>query len=156
MSIEPSTAMDQLATGSIRICIAFILTVVLLLVESGQAFANIGSAHMPLYGCGGRCYGATSWTTTTEYFGASTDIQIVHFNCNIQPSCGQNLPGQNQWFVDNEIWLTDENSADCKVTTQQQCWVEVGYMKSFGSPNNEVFFWYDQRPNFTPGFGIMD
>ncbi len=89
------------------------------------------------YSCGnpssGHCYGVNAWTQGTEYFGAYTDITQVPMSC---PSgCGG--------FVDDEIWLIDDSSANCTSNDFGMCWVEAGSIASEGS--SPTYFWADAR-----------
>jgi hypothetical protein len=102
------------------------------------------------YACGdpridpaaGHCYGVTSWTQTTEYFGAFTDITRANINC---PSgCGG--------FVDNEMWLIDNNSPGCLANGFGMCWIEVGIIAEEGRPS--TFFWGEARPGMGDTFNI--
>jgi hypothetical protein len=90
------------------------------------------------YSCGdpqsGHCYGTSSWTQGSEYFGAYTDITQVEMSC---PSgCGG--------FVDDEIWLIDRSSNNCTTNDFGMCWVEAGTTANEGS--SPQFFWADGRP----------
>jgi hypothetical protein len=90
------------------------------------------------YSCGnpesGHCYGVNSWTQSTEYFGSYTNITQVEMSC---PSgCGG--------FIDDEMWLIDDNSSNCTSNSFGMCWVEAGTtVNEGGSP---TFFWADARP----------
>jgi hypothetical protein len=59
------------------------------------------------YSCGNasanHCYGQTSWSEKTQYFGSYVDRQEPPMNC--PSNCGG--------FIDNEMWLIDTNSAGC-------------------------------------------
>ena len=99
------------------------------------AFAAPASAQN--YNCGtpqqNHCYGVTAWSQTGEYFGAYSDITVGNLNC---PSgCGG--------FVDDEMWLSDYNSANCQSNQFGACWVEAGYLTSDGG--SQVYFWADAR-----------
>lgn len=90
------------------------------------------------YSCGNpqqnHCYGETSWTQGSEFFGAYTDITQVAMSC---PSgCGG--------FIDDEIWLIDTSSKDCLTNQFGMCWVEAGTITTEG--NNPTYFWADGRP----------
>lgn len=90
------------------------------------------------YSCGNpqqnHCYGETSWSQGSEFFGAYTDITQVAMSC---PSgCGG--------FIDDEIWLIDTSSKDCTTNQFQMCWVEAGTIFSEGG--SRTYFWADARP----------
>jgi hypothetical protein len=90
------------------------------------------------YSCGnpqsGHCYGRTRWHEQTQYFGAYTDVNQVTLSC---PSgCGG--------FIDDEIWLIDNQSTGCTTNQFGQCWVEAGSFTSDGG--SQIFFWADSRP----------
>ncbi|GHO90168.1 hypothetical protein KSF_002160 [Reticulibacter mediterranei] len=145
MNTEPSTAMSKLAPGSIRICIAFVLTAVLLLMESGQAFANVVLEHTSQYMCDNKCYGRNQWDNgASEYYGAYTEISVAHLQC--ASTC------DTDGLIDDEMWLFDD-SGGCHAQGIKWCWVEVGYMMHHDS-SNQIFFAYDMRPaatNNSPG-----
>jgi hypothetical protein len=101
-------------------------------------FLVVAAAQAQTYSCGdpskGHCYGKTTWTQASEYFGASTDITQVSMSC---PSgCGG--------FVDDEIWLIDTSSRYCMTTAWNMCWIEAGTIVKEGEPN--TFFWAECRP----------
>ena len=111
-----------------------IMQFVVLLLLCGAA----KHAHANPYSCGnpqsGHCYGISSWTQGSEYFGAYTDITQVAMSC---PSgCGG--------FVDDEIWLIDRSSSNCTTNDFNMCWVEAGTTADEGS--SPQFFWADARP----------
>lgn len=90
------------------------------------------------YSCGdpssNHCYGTTTWTQGSEYFGAYVDITQVPMAC---PSgCGG--------FIDDEIWLIDTSSANCTTNQFGVCWVEAGTITTENS--NPTYFWADGRP----------
>lgn len=149
MKTAPSSfVVSRFVRQSVRISVALALAGALIFVGYGRAFGKVGSQQAAQYSCGHRCYGTTTWSTTAEYAGASTDIQLAQFHCGL--ACTGNLGS-----IDNEMWLLDENSPACQQTAYQQCWVEAGYLMNHTSPY-EVFFWYDQRPNQNPAWGIVD
>jgi hypothetical protein len=95
------------------------------------------------YSCGnpttGHCYGIAEWHGPPQYFGAYTDILQVPMGC----------PLFCDGFIDNEIWIIDNNTVGCKANGFQMCWVEAGYMFDNGA-NHKQFFWADSRPiNFS-------
>lgn len=107
----------------------FVFPLLLMFFFAGRADA---------YSCGnpssGHCYGTTTWTQGSEYFGAYVDITQVEMAC---PSgCGG--------FIDNEIWLIDTSSANCTTNQFGVCWVEAGTIATEG--NNPTYFWADGRP----------
>lgn len=114
---------------------------------AGAAFLLWGQTSARAYSCGdpnsGHCYGVASWQEQPQYFGAYADILQVAMGC---PSgCGG--------FVDDEIWLTDTNTAGCQANPYGTCWVEAGYFFTDGS-NNAQFFWADSRPMNTSTFNL--
>lgn len=107
----------------------FVLPLIAMFFFAGRAGA---------YSCGdpskNHCYGETTWTQGTEYFGAYADIIQVQMAC---PSgCGG--------FIDDEIWLIDTSSANCTTNQFGMCWVEAGTTTNEGS--NPTYFWADGRP----------
>jgi hypothetical protein len=91
------------------------------------------------YKCGdasnAHCYAIASWEERPQYFGAYTDITQVAMSC---PSdCGG--------FLDDEIWLIDSNSPDCKTNKFTLCWIEAGTWMVAGTDGRH-FFWADGRP----------
>jgi hypothetical protein len=98
------------------------------------------------YSCGngsaGHCYGQTSWSEQTQYFGAYVDLQEPTMNC--PSNCGG--------FIDNEIWLIDSNSSGCTSNSFGQCWVEAGYIAQSGQSTQ--FFWADSRPQTSSTFNL--
>jgi hypothetical protein len=105
------------------------------------------------YKCGDaskdHCYANVTWEERPQYFGAYTDITQVAMSC---PSdCGG--------FVDDEIWLNDTNSPDCKTNgmatdrTAGVCWVEAGTIMEAGMDGRH-FFWADARPLKTNTFNL--
>jgi hypothetical protein len=88
------------------------------------------------YKCGMyHCYAVTSWEERPQYFGAYTDITQVAMRC----------PGDCGGFVDDEIWLVDTRSPDCKTNGFNRCWVEAGTV-AFAEADGRYFFWADARP----------
>jgi len=90
------------------------------------------------YRCGtpdkDHCYAVNTWTQRTEYFGAYADISSASLECN---DC--------DGFVDDEIWLVDSASPQCKPTGDKDpCWVEAG---AVALDRNPQFFWADSRPD---------
>jgi hypothetical protein len=113
------------------------LLLILLLYRSGTAYG---------YSCGtpssGHCYATATWQAQPEYFGAYTDIVEANLAC---PSgCGG--------FVDDEIWLVDDNSSGCQSNGFGMCWVEAGYIATEGS--SKVYFWADARPTTSSTFNL--
>jgi hypothetical protein len=102
------------------------------------AFMALAGTSSAQYSCGdpssGHCYGTTTWTEQPEYFGAYTDIRVA-------PMATSDRAG----FVDNEMWLVDENSPECRGNRFGMCWVEAGY---FALPefNGPQFFWAQVAP----------
>ncbi len=98
------------------------------------------------YSCGnasaGHCYGQTSWSEQTQYFGAYVDLQEPSMNC--PSNCGG--------FIDNEIWLIDSSSTPCVANSFGQCWVEAGYIAQSGGGTQ--FFWADSRPQSSSTFNL--
>jgi hypothetical protein len=113
--------------------------VAFLLLSAAMCFASN-------YSCGnasaGHCYGQTSWSEQTQYFGAYVDLQEPTMNC--PSNCGG--------FIDNEIWLIDTNSAACKSNSFGECWVEAGYITQAGQGTQ--FFWADSRPQTSSTFNL--
>jgi len=104
--------------------------------------------HAVTYSCGtpssGHCYGVNAWQKGGggEYFGAYADIVQDRLSC---PSgCGG--------FVDDELWLVDDNSSGCVANPFKMCWVETGTIAIDGS--NAVYFWADARPISTSTFNL--
>src|ERR1700724_2061011 len=87
------------------------------------------------YSCGdasnGHCYGEVQWKNTAsgQFNGASTEIDVVPLKCS---GCSSYIVGDqercpligNCSFINNEMWLVDDNTSRCP----QKCWVEAGYM----------------------------
>lgn len=99
------------------------------------------------YSCGnpsaGHCYGIASWQEQPEYFGAYSDITQSAMTCN--PLCFGS--------VDNEVWLIDDASPECRANSFQMCWVEAGYVE-FALWNSPGFFWADVRPTNQSTFNL--
>ena len=120
--------------------IALVACVWFTLLPAGQAVAQTYSCGDP---SSGHCYGVASWQEKPQYFGAYADIQQAPMSC---PSgCGG--------FVDDEIWLTDSQTADCLSNGFGQCWVEAGYFFTDGSGGKQ-FFWADSRPRTSSTFNL--
>lgn len=125
--------MSQLAQRSIHISVAFALTVMLIVVGTQNAFG----AMSPLtYPCSSHCYGVNTWSSSTQYFGAYTDISLVQLGCD--PQCA------SDGFIDEEMWLVDTNS--CVHQFDGLCWVEIGYIDYQAQHNWQAYFWGDERP----------
>src|SRR6266536_2933875 len=137
MKAAQAAVTGQLAHRSTRISVALALAVMLIIIGSEKASGIVGSGKAHQYTCHTPCYGATYWLSKSEYFGAYTDISIVHFQCT--STCIT-----NGGFIDNEIWLIDDSC-------HPMCWVEAGYMMDHNSPG-EVFFWYDARHSSGPAW----
>jgi hypothetical protein len=101
---------------------------------------NIASKNADAYSCGdpssNHCYGTNAWSQTGEFFGAYSDIKRGRMTC----------PGNCGGFIDNEIWLIDESTADCVANKYRKCWVEAGLISDPGA-QDPVFFWADFPPN---------
>jgi hypothetical protein len=108
------------------------------------------------YVCGnpseGHCYATATWSEQPEYFGAYTDIVLANIDCS-----GPHLRGRCDGFVDDEIWLIDDRSAECIGNEFGGCWVEAGYIHVAGEPESEIgafgaehYFWAENTP--TSGF----
>ena len=114
------------------------LTLIMLTAASSSVSAN--------YSCGnpssGHCYGVNTWSQRGEYFGAFTEVRQVPLSC--ASGCGG--------FVDDEIWLIDDNSAGCTSNSFGKCWVEAGSIAEDG--RDPVFFWADARPTRTSTFNL--
>jgi len=101
-------------------------------------FAFSGISQASTYSCGdpssGHCYGVAAWSEQPQYFGAYADILETPMSC---PSgCGG--------FIDDEIWLIDDNTPACQSNGIGMCWVETGY--TAGDGGSTIFFWADSRP----------
>ena len=109
-------------------------------------FFSAAAALAANYSCGNassnHCYGQTSWSEQTQYFGAYVDLKEPTMNC--PSSCGG--------FVDNEIWLIDNQSQACLANSFNQCWVEAGYIAQAGGGTQ--FFWADSRPQTSSTFNL--
>jgi hypothetical protein len=117
----------------------FVAVLCLVLIASGQSLATSYSCGNP---SSGHCYGRTRWQEKPQYFGAYADIPEVSISC---PSgCGG--------FIDDEIWLIDNQSSGCTSNSFGQCWVEAGYIATDGS--SPVFFWADSRPLTSSTFNL--
>jgi hypothetical protein len=105
----------------------------------GIIVLGISSRDAEAYSCGtpsaDHCYGVNVWQQTEEYFGAYTDIRRGRMIC----------PGGCGGFVDNEIWLVDDSTEECKSNPYKQCWVEAGYVSEDGSQDPQ-FFWAEFPP----------
>jgi hypothetical protein len=111
------------------------------------------SRAVPAYACGtpsvGHCYGISVWTRS-QYFGAYTDISMVHLRCDVFDclihcssifSCS--VPGG---FIDDEMWLIDRTTPSCSVSPFGSCWVEAGYWTQYAPFFSEDYFWADAPP----------
>jgi hypothetical protein len=109
-------------------------------------FAFSGISQAANYNCGspssGHCYGVAQWQEQPQYFGAYADIVQVPMSC----------PGGCGGFVDDEIWLTDDNTSACQTNGFGMCWVEAGSIAQEGS--GPVFFWADSRPLSSSVFNL--
>ena len=106
------------------------------------AFSEVSHA----YSCGdpssGHCYGVNAWTQANEYFGAFANITQVAMSC--PQGCGG--------FVDDEIWLIDDSSANCTGNQFGMCWVEAGTLVNEGG--TPTYFWADARPGTGNTFNL--
>jgi len=99
----------------------------------------LGAADLAhAYSCGdpssNHCYGKNTWTQDREYFGTYADITQVTMSC---PSgCGG--------FIDDETWLIDNSSSNCRSNEFGMCWVEAGTITTEGG--SPTYFWADGRP----------
>jgi hypothetical protein len=96
------------------------------------------------YNCGpdvGHCYGVASWAEQPQYFGSYVDLLQVGMTC--APGCGG--------FLDNEMWLIDNQTPACIDNEFGQCWVEAGFEAQDGG-GNPIYFWADYRPLRSGGF----
>ncbi len=86
--------------------------------------------------------------------GSRTTIDIVHLSCP-PSSCYDTSNSREGGFIDNEMWLFDNNNNSCVDPNGHPgvCWVEGGYLTVTNSPNatTENYFWADLRPSFTIG-----
>jgi hypothetical protein len=55
--------------------------------------------------------------------------------------------------VDDEIWLTDNQTPGCTSNQFGQCWVEAGYFLTDGSGSKQLF-WADGRPLSSSTFNL--
>jgi len=110
-------------------------------------FVISGPALAVTYSCGNpssaHCYGRTRWQEKPEYFGAYVDVNQVSMTC----------PGGCGGFIDDELWLIDDQSSGCAANPFGMCWVEAGAIALDGA-NNPVFFWADSRPLKTSTFNL--
>jgi hypothetical protein len=117
------------------------------LASAGLVLALAWSGPAAAYSCGNpssdHCYGVTSWTEQPQYFGAYTDAKQVAMAC--PSSCGG--------FVDDEIWLVDDNSSGCTANSFQMCWMEAGTLMTAGA-NHPQFFWAESKPAGGSGFTL--
>lgn len=79
------------------------------------------------------CYARQDWFGGMN--GAKTTINIVQLNCS--NAC------QSTGFIDNEMWLIDEQTSSCTSNKYGNCWVEAGYIND---GYNFSYFWADVRP----------
>src|SRR5947209_8638892 len=134
-----NTIMSKLTRRSMRVSVALTLVVMFIAFGAGKALA---------YSCGTHCYALNIWSTSTgKYFGASTDISLVHLTCD-PVTC------RPFGLINEEMWLVDPTS--CTQQDNGLCWVETGYIDSPrpdpNNPNqstNQSYFWADERPGST-------
>lgn len=124
-----------------------VVHVAALIVAAGCSLLITATTLTAKYKCGDpsidHCYGIVTWDERPQYFGAYTDITQVAMSC---PSdCGG--------FVNDEIWLVDTNSPDCKTNGFTLCWVEAGTIMEAGADGRQ-FFWADARPLKTNTFNL--
>jgi hypothetical protein len=115
--------------------VAVSLAVMLMAFGAGKAFA---------YACGSHCYGLNTWSSSTEYYGAQTDISVVHLNCDTTTCAPSGL-------INEEMWLVDQTS--CVRQDDGLCWIETGYVDYYST--NQTFFWADERPGQPFTFELM-
>lgn len=127
--------------------VAFIILLALLTSFLIQTASAAAANDVPSNGyCSGspaRCYAEIDWYHYTG--GAYTNISPYG-----SMSCA-NCP--TYAFIDNEMWLTDKTSSQCK--SVGACWVESGISTwSPSTPDNckpgyasTCLFWADNRPN---------
>src|SRR5579864_8091688 len=130
--------MNKLTRRSLRLGAALALALMLVGFGVGRSLA---------YVCGGmaHCHGLNIWSISSgEYFGAATDISMVHLSCD-PATCASTD------FITDEMWLVDSTS--CAHQDNGLCWVETGYINSPppdpNNPNqstNQSYFWADERP----------
>lgn len=117
----------------------------LLLIVAGLCLFN-GSSYAAIYGCGnpssGHCYATAQWGEKPQYFGAYADILQTPLSC----------PKGCNGFIDDEIWLVDDNTAACRSNGFGMCWVEAGSIATENS--STVFFWADARPLTSSVFNL--
>ena len=77
-----------------------------------------------------------------RYFGAYADILQTPLSC----------PKGCNGFIDDEIWLVDDNTAACRSNGFGMCWVEAGSIATENS--STVFFWADARPLTSSVFNL--
>jgi hypothetical protein len=91
------------------------------------------------YSCGnpssGHCYGVATWQEQPQYFGSYVDLLQIAMNC--ASGCGG--------FLNNEMWLVDNQTQGCVNNQYGQCWVEAGFQAQDGG-GNPIWFWADSRP----------
>src|ERR1700722_2293564 len=116
-----------------------LLTFLILSNLAGQADAQ---AH---YNCGSvsanHCYGVAAWSQGGEFFGTYADITITAMD-------------GGDGFLDNEMWLVDNQSSGCKANSYGRCWEEVGYINQNNGTSGEVYFWADARPRNDSTFNV--
>ena len=133
-----STAISKLMQSGIRVSIALAVAVALIAAISGRAFG---------YSCSVKhCYAVNTWTQETEYLGASTDILVVHLNCDTRACVTR------QGMITNELWLVDTTT--CAKENVGMCWIETGYTDYRSS--KQTFFWADKRPGKPFAFELRE
>lgn len=125
--------MHLLSHYGIRMSITTALIMTLITISTQSALAAIRPTG---YACSNHCYGVNTWSSTTEYFGAYSDISVVQLGC--APQCAA------AGFIDEEMWLVDATS--CTRQFDGLCWVETGYIDYEAQNTGQAYFWADERP----------
>src|SRR5262245_38494533 len=99
--------------GRVRLALLLVLLLCRSDIAAGCSCGNSSSGH---------CYATATSQSQPKYFGAYTDIAEANLSC---------ASGCNG-FVDDEIWLVDDNSPGCQSNGFGMCWVEAGYIATEG------------------------
>jgi hypothetical protein len=115
--------------------------------------AQTASPHLPAYSgysCNhSHCYAQVQWHGG-PVIGSSVSIKEGFITC-----------GTCDGFIDNEMWLADNNSSQCTTDAYFACWVETGYAtftkNNATNPGSKAscvtnsaancYFWADARTN---------
>lgn len=131
-----------------RILIALFVLISAFVLQSHSSFAatsSMNTSHIPL---GGYCSNPSPHCYAEQYWHGAIPGSFTQ----IEPFGALNCQGCTG-FIDNEMWLADNNSSQCTSTVEGGCWVEAGISTwPANNPNScnqgtdsTCLFWADNR-----------